>query len=137
MKKPFESLLARKQDDILVKDLWPKAVKARAGYRCEWSDKNGRCKKTGRLEAHHIIGKTNYDVRYDYRNGACLCFSHHYGTRDSAHEASHIFWEMMIEQRGLRWYEDLCKRASANNIKVNKVPFYEELKEKLLQLEGR
>ena len=137
MKKPFEQLGARKQDEYLVRDLFPRVVKARAGYRCEWGYKGKRCPSLKGLEAHHIFGRKNYDVRYDYRNGACLCYTHHKGHRDSAHEASSVFMEMMIEQRGQKWYLDLRQRSQAYNVKLDKVPFYEELKSKILELEGR
>ena len=132
--KTFEQLGARKQDNYLVNDLWPKVVKLRAGNRCEWGYKGKRCVKLTGLQAHHIFGRKNYDVRYDYRNGVCLCYSHHDGQKHSAHHNAPLFQEMIIEQRGQEWWLDLYKRANSNNLKVDKSFFKQELDDKYAEL---
>lgn len=49
---------------------WRKAVKERAGYRCEV------CQKPG-FDAAHIISRRYKATRTDPKNGACLCRQHH------------------------------------------------------------
>ena len=121
MVKNFNELGARKQDKILL-SLWEKIVKQRAGYKCE------RCGKHLFLNAHHIYGRTNYKVRYDIENGACLCPGHHTLNKDAAHNAPLEFIEFMIKKRGNKWFDRLRKKAMTENIKPDKEKIYEGLK---------
>jgi hypothetical protein len=52
-------------------DLWSKIV--RQVGRCEI------CGSTGRLEAHHLLGKSGLRTKYrhDLSGGICLCSNHH------------------------------------------------------------
>lgn len=47
----------------------------------------GYCEVCGRsdiqLNAHHIVGRTNFMLRYDFRNGCCLCVNCHEFAKDS------------------------------------------------------
>jgi len=64
--------------------LFKAVVKARAGKRCEVSS----CKKTKRLQVHHIESfAMNRGLRYEPRNGILLCTSHHKFGRVSAHKS--------------------------------------------------
>lgn len=58
---------------------WRTAVKARAGWQCEWVDENGRCQVRApqRLFADHIIERQDGGDPLDVKNGQCLCGSHH------------------------------------------------------------
>ena len=50
-------------------DLWYEAVKLRDNYTCRYcGNKNPKYKN-----AHHIIPKTNWALRYDLKNGICVC----------------------------------------------------------------
>ena len=40
----------------------------------------------GRLNAHHIIGKRNYNLRWDLRNGLCCCVNCHKLSDGSIHD---------------------------------------------------
>jgi len=51
--------------------LWAELVKLRAGGECE------RCGKTEYLQSHHIIPRTNWNLRFDEKNGVALCRRHH------------------------------------------------------------
>ena len=133
MKKPFEQLLAKRQDKILL-DLWARLVKMKAGYRCEWGYKGKRCSRTEGLEGHHIEGRRNYDTRYEPINGACLCHAHHKLSRDSAHESPIEFLEMMLDQRGQGWLLSLKEKAKPS-LKVDKVEAYNKLNEEIRRLE--
>jgi len=62
----------------------------------------GRCEvcgRTGLLNAHHIFGRRNRTLRWELRNGVCLCFSHHKGQPQSAHEDPEWFREWLLENR--------------------------------------
>jgi hypothetical protein len=49
--------------------LWSKIIRIN-GY-CEWCGQS-----YGKLDAHHIMGKKGI-LRYELRNGVCLCYKHH------------------------------------------------------------
>jgi len=84
--------------------LWAKAVKLRADNRCEIvTDKrcqnvNGLGKGHG-LNAHHMIGRSNYNVRWDVNNGVALCVKHHVFSIWSAHQ--NPFWFLGV-RHGIR-----------------------------------
>jgi len=120
-KKTFEQLGAKKQDKILL-DLWAKIVK-RKGL-CE------KCGKTTNLNAHHIYGRTNYNVRYDLQNGSCLCSGCHKFRKNSAHNAPMDFAELMVEKRGIDWYLTLQEKAIKDIFKVDKSEIKKELEAK-------
>lgn len=48
-------------------DLWKKVIKKRADFKCE------RCGSKEYIQAHHIIPRTDYSLRYDLMNGIALC----------------------------------------------------------------
>ncbi len=74
--------------------IWSKLVKRRAGYRCEV------CGERKSVQSHHIISKTNRRLRYDLRNGACLCAKHHTLGNRSAHKNPVWFTqEWMVDNR--------------------------------------
>lgn len=65
--------LARAKADQAALRAWARAVKARAGYRCEVCGGT----RLG-LEAHHIVRRSqSRRLRYDLANGACLCLRCH------------------------------------------------------------
>lgn len=85
---------------------WTKAVKQRAGFKCEY------CGKTENLNAHHIFSRSNHSVRWDIDNGVCLCVSHHvFNSQFSAHKTplEFIFW--IKDKRGVEWYDNLRAKA--------------------------
>jgi hypothetical protein len=51
--------------------LWADCVKARAGYKSEYSG------KLGCLHAHHIHGKPNFRLRFELDNGVSLTSGEH------------------------------------------------------------
>lgn len=58
----------RKHCDLL----WSELVKLRAGGKCE------KCGKTEQLQSHHIVPRTDWNLRFDELNGVCLCFRDHF-----------------------------------------------------------
>jgi len=64
--------------------LWKAVVRKNAGKRCQVVG----CKKTKRLQSHHIESYSmNRGLRYDQRNGILLCTRHHKFGRVSAHKS--------------------------------------------------
>ena len=51
--------------------LWSEKIKIIWGYKC------ARCGRTEYLNSHHIIGKSNFNTRWDLNNGICLCSGCH------------------------------------------------------------
>lgn len=49
--------------------LWSAIVRSMG--RCEY------CGKTETLSAHHVYGRRNHRLRFDTRNGCCLCYFCH------------------------------------------------------------
>lgn len=105
LKKPSKKRKVNKTS--LTKRLdaaWSLEVKRRAGYRCEV------CGKRNNLNSHHIVGRRNRNLRWDLRNGVCLCVSHHKFGLQSFHEDPLWAREWLEENR----WEDLqfimCKR---------------------------
>lgn len=69
------SQLAKRQErsDMAYKE-WRKNVWVRDSWKCRISNQD--C--VGRIEAHHILGWTDYpELRYDINNGITLCHAHH------------------------------------------------------------
>ena len=110
--------------------LWRQIVRRRARKRCEVPE----CKKTKFLNAHHVEGyTTNKTLRYDPRNGLCLCPSHHKFGRQSAHKSFCFMYKMMTCVRSL----DLDYLLKVNQNKVVITPEYlrlviSELKQELI-----
>ena len=77
IKRKPKSPLKKLQDRLL--DLWSEIVKERAGYRCEI------CKSVKCLNSHHIITKKNLTLKWDLKNGCCLCANCHTLNKLSAH----------------------------------------------------
>ena len=65
--------LPKKTNDRKYCDkLWAKIVKYRAGNKSELSG------KTGALHAHHVFGKGNLRLRFEFDNGVCLTSGEHF-----------------------------------------------------------
>lgn len=71
------------------------AVKKRAGYKCEVCGIG----ESGHLNSHHIVGRRNRMVRWDVRDGVCLCVKHHRFGIESAHEDPLWFREWLEDKR--------------------------------------
>ena len=125
----------KKKKDNLDKtmlDLWSEIVKIRAGYKCEY------CGSTKSLNSHHIFSRSNRSVRWDVKNGICLCALHHTLGNMSAHKAPLEFGDWIREQRGEQWYIDL--RAKSQTIvkhsRASKLEILEGLKAMIKEMEN-
>ncbi|TET08482.1 MAG: hypothetical protein E3J83_03285 [Candidatus Atribacteria bacterium] len=114
-KKHTARWILKKRLDVL----WAQAVKVIAQNRCEIvTDKrcqnvNGLGKGHG-LNAHHLIGRSNFNVRWDVDNGVALCVKHHVFSIWSAHKNPFWFLQKMIDIRGKAWYTMIQDRALKN-----------------------
>ena len=90
-RKRKRSPLKKLQDRLL--DIWSRAVKSIAGNQCEICN-SGKC-----LQSHHIIGKSNRTLKWDVRNGCCLCANCHTLGNLSAHQDPFFFINWLIENR--------------------------------------
>lgn len=85
------------------------------------------CHKLGQ-NAHHVIGRINYQLRWDPRNGAYLCIGHHVFSKDSAHNDPQGF---MIWFKSTRPddYEYLLTKK--NDVKTFNILDYQEIYQRL------
>ena len=102
-------------------DLWSLKTKEHYGRKCE------HCGKTENLNSHHVIGRTNKALRWDYRNCVVLCvYCHKFNHFWSAHETPTIFNDWIRSKRGEEWHTDLVVKA--RNTNVDRKLFLEELR---------
>ena len=72
--------------------VWRKLVWERDGFSCKIL--NVAC--SGRIEAHHILGWTDYpELRYEVNNGITLCHFHHPRKRNDEMRLSPYFKELI------------------------------------------
>jgi len=88
--------------------LWAKIIRSK-GY-CEW------CGKSGRLNAHHAVGRSNHAVRWDLRNGVTLCVACHFKAHQSPLEFAEWFkrarpedYEYLMSKKNELWDKDYDK----------------------------
>lgn len=118
MKKKSKKQLKRKCDK-----LWSEIIKQK-----------GCCEVCGRrtsLNAHHVVGRINYVLRWDLRNGVCLCVLCHKFSRNSAHNNPLWFSEWFKKNRPEDYRYLQGKR---NEIKTFYLSDYEEIYENLLRV---
>lgn len=99
MKKDGRTTLVHKLDI-----LWSKVV--RKYGKCEV------CDGIGHLNAHHIISRSNYKLRWDLQNGACLCSGHHSLCNLSAHKNPAWFMDIWLESKrpqDKRYLIEMCQ----------------------------
>ena len=102
-------------------DLWRRAVKLVYGkfdgnyYYCEICGKaceSGEGAGRGKgINAHHVIGKSNWNVRWEVEDGSPIDSGCHTMRKDSAHQDRTAFLNKMIEKRGKEWFDKLMKKA--------------------------
>jgi len=114
-KKHSDKWILEKSLDVL----WAKAVKLIAHNRCEVVT-TGRCQNVGGagqghgLNAHHIVGRSNFNVRWDVDNGVAVCVKHHVFSIWSAHQNPFWFLQKILDIRGKVWYDKLNEKALKN-----------------------
>lgn len=113
--------------DKELDDLWSEAVKKRAGYKCEY------CEKETHLNSHHIYSRSNYVIRWAVNNGVCLCSGHHTLIASfSAHKNPIEFYHWLLETKG-QLYMDFLREFSKDEY-PKKLKEKKEFKEKCRNL---
>jgi len=90
-------------------ELWKQTVKKHAGFKCE------KCGKTEYLQAHHIIPRTNYALRFDLENGVALCRKCHIYW---AHKDAIGFMEWIKDKRNIAYLESRRYGQTKNDYKL-------------------
>lgn len=90
-RKPSKKTLRNKLDKAWSRNILSKG-------KCEV------CSKKESLNAHHIVGRRNLTLRWDLRNGVCLCAGCHTFRTLSAHQNPEWFHFWLEENR----WEDLA-----------------------------
>jgi hypothetical protein len=90
---------------------WSEKIRSKNCEVCNGSDTN----------AHHIIGRRNYTLRWDVRNGCSLCPKHHVFGRESAHQDPIWFDQWLEEHRRedleyLREQRNLVKKQTFEEV---------------------
>jgi len=97
-RKPSRKTLKNKCDK-----LWSKIIRSK-----------GKCEVCGTFKAnhpHHVIGRRNFELRWDIRNGCLLCANHHTAGKFSAHNDSIWFMDWFLRARPDD-YEYLLKKKN-------------------------
>lgn len=89
----------------LLDAAWSRAVKKKAGFKCEV------CGTKQHLNSHHYISRNNRMLRWDLRNGICVCAGCHTFRNESFHH-NPVFGHFWMEEN--RW-EDLGYLACHQN----------------------
>ena len=78
--------------------LWSRAIRSRAGYKCE------RCGVTKRTNAAHLIPKRVWFLRFDLRNGMCLCPKcHQWDVTGSLDYSAMLFAQWLFQASEPTW----------------------------------
>lgn len=112
----------RKQLEKRLDTAWSKAVKERAGHKCEY------CAGTRALNSHHIFSRAKKSVRWSLDNGICLCVAHHVGTQFSAHKTPYDFYKWLERYKGQQ-FMDLLSVSSNQGGKYAEFELELKLKE--------
>ena len=119
-KKPSRKTLVKKADD-----LWRNIIKVNG--KCEWCGSSG-----GVLHAHHIMGRSRQSLRWDLRNGVCLCYSCHtpYGAHspNAAKVEQYLIWIKSYRPEDWKYLKDKLKQPVETITTVKLMDIIENLK---------
>ncbi len=104
-KKKGKLLLRNKADK-----LW--SIKILSKKYCEVCGRPG-------TDPHHIIGRKNLRLRHDLRNGCCLCYTHHLGGNQSAHNDPQWFLNEWMVTNRLDDYNYLWEKKNDLEVQVD------------------
>ena len=100
----------------------------------------GKCEKCGardkQLHPHHIIGRVNRVMRWDRRNGICLCPHCHTFGVESAHTDSKAFEKFMLGYRPDDWHYIQEKKKGIKPTRQEKEDLLIVLKEAYIKESG-
>jgi hypothetical protein len=131
----------RKKENLekICHELWREIVYARAKYKCEYYG----CQREA-SNPHHIYTKGHSKhLRFDIENGLALCFRHHTGSNEAAH--NDIFFKDKIVGkypgyqpiRTEEWLDKLDRKAAMPcklDLQMEKLYLESELKKLTINL---
>ena len=106
-------------------ELWQQVVKARAGYKSEINCHGGI------IAGHHILGKSNWWLRFDTENGICLTTGQHYRRHyaaESEKSGIHILILKIIGTRRFNRISLLIRKSGKPDLGMVKIRLQAELK---------
>lgn len=107
-----------------LEKLWSECVKARAGYKSEYSG------KTEGLNSHHIHGKPSYRLRFELDNGVCLTAGEHlYIAHHTARSEDFKKWACNLRGFDSDKARILSNNCGGNDLFAVKIYLQQKLKE--------
>ena len=118
--------MGKATDKRLLKN-WAEKVKELADYKCEAPD----CTVNySQVHAHHVFSRRHTSLRYEVKNGLCLCPTHHTLGLFSAHkDPTFIARLIACGVRTTEWFDDLINQR--NKIIKNSQAFKDECFKKI------
>lgn len=108
--KPIPKPKKKKKDNRTatktLDTLWSKATKKLAGNKCEV------CGKVDTLNSHHVIGRSNYALRWEIKNSVVLCANHHKFSREFSAHNNPVWFDGWLRDNKPEQYEFLQKPES-------------------------
>jgi len=102
------------------------SLQVRAGGKCE------KCGATEHLHAHHVINKSlSSFLRYELKNGICLCFKCHFWWHHEAPTVTSDWFIKKFGQERFDWLNSQRHEPAHTNTR-----FYEENYIRLKELDG-
>ena len=123
--RPKKKISPRKKLIAKLDRLVSQIVVLAAGNRCERCGKKGGSGSGKTINCHHIFSRSNLSVRWYLPDLVALDAGCHCLNDNSAHKAPIEFIEWLKKKRGIKWYNDLRKKA--NEIKKWEIWELEEL----------
>ena len=122
-KRPSRKTLVKTADN-----LWRDIIKVDG--ICEWCGKSD-----GVLHSHHIMGRSRQSLRWNLRNGVCLCYSCHtpYGAHspNAALVEKYICWIKSYRPDDWKYLKDKLKQPVETITTIKLMDIIEGLKEAL------
>jgi len=92
--KTYKNKIIKRLKNKLL-SIWSLKIKERAGMKCEVDG----CSTGNLLNSHHVESYLlNSELRYDLRNGVCLCQSHHKLIAQSFHKSFIFGYNLMTKK---------------------------------------
>jgi len=105
MKKSMRRKLENELDD-----LWREIIYLKYNFRCEMCGEKLE-PNSWNCHAHHIIGRSNFNVRWDEENGSLLCNYNHNHAPNAPHHDNKKYLEWLKDHRPEGHYKRLLRKS--------------------------
>ena len=128
--KKSKTKTAKKLKEGACDRLWSNIVRINAGFACE------HCGKQGKVDAHHIITRSDKNLRWDLENGICLCSGcHTLSSKFSAHKTPNEF-RIWLEKNFPERYANLKFKSNVRQQKQDINVIYLYLQQEMKNIKG-